>query len=115
MLTSVMLGPKALNDAGIAVSRDGGKRSAYDALSLPGVDLDVVVQAIPAYQNVERELLVQLQIDSTYDKYSDRQAKEVADLRRLADHYAHAVVNEKAIADLRARMNFDAGEPAPQV
>ena len=82
MLTSVMLGPKALNDAGIAVSRDGGKRSAYDALSLPGVDLDVVVQAIPAYQNVERELLVQLQIDSTYDKYSDRQAKEVADLRR---------------------------------
>lgn len=82
LLSSVMLGPKVLNDVGIAVSRDGGKRSAYDALSLPGVDLDVVVDAIPSYQGLDREVLTQLQIDSTYDQYSDRQAKEVADLRR---------------------------------
>lgn len=81
-LSAVMLGPKALNDVGIAVSRDGVKRSAYDALSLPGAELDVVVSAFPAYQNLERDVLVQLQIDSTYDQYSDRQAKEVADLRR---------------------------------
>ena len=81
-LSAVMLGPRALNDAGIAVSRDGVRRSAYEALSLPGAELDVVVSAFPAYQNLERDVLVQLQIDSTYDQYSDRQAKEVADLRR---------------------------------
>ncbi|WP_180996022.1 tRNA uridine-5-carboxymethylaminomethyl(34) synthesis enzyme MnmG [Tabrizicola aquatica] len=81
-LAQVMIGPKALNEAGIAVSRDGGKRSAYDVLSLPGVDLDVVVSALPAYSMLSREVLEQLQIDSTYDQYSDRQAKEVADLRR---------------------------------
>jgi tRNA uridine 5-carboxymethylaminomethyl modification enzyme len=81
-LTEVMIGPKALNEAGIAVSRDGGKRSAYDVLSLPGVDLDVVVKAIPAYNMLGRDVLEQLQIDSTYNQYSDRQAKEVADLRR---------------------------------
>ena len=81
-LSAVMLGPKALNDAGIAVSRDGVKRSAYEALSLPGAELDVVVSAFPAYQKLEHEVLAQLQIDSTYDQYSDRQAKEVADLRR---------------------------------
>ncbi len=81
-LTEVMIGPKALNEAGIMVSRDGGKRSAYDVLSLPGVDLDVVVDALPAYQILNRDVLEQLQIDSTYDRYSDRQAKEVADLRR---------------------------------
>ena len=81
-LSEAMIGPKALNDAGIAVSRDGGKRSAYDALSLPGLQLDVVVQAFSAYQNLSMDVLSQLQIDSTYDQYSDRQAKEVADLRR---------------------------------
>ncbi len=81
-LSEVLIGPKALNDAGIFVSKDGGKRSAYDALSLPGVELDVVAKAIPAYQNLSMDVLVQLQIDSTYDQYSDRQAKEVADLRR---------------------------------
>jgi len=81
-LSEVLIGPKALNDAGIAVSREGGKRSAYDVLSLPGVQLDVVVQAFPTYQDLSLEVLSQLQIDSTYDQYSDRQAKEVADLRR---------------------------------
>lgn len=81
-LSEIMIGPKALNEAGIAVSRDGGKRSAYDVLSLPGVDLDVVEAAFPAYKMLGRELLEQLQIDSTYAQYADRQAKEVADLRR---------------------------------
>ncbi len=81
-LSDVLIGPKALNDAGIAVSRDGGKRSAYDVLSLPGVELDVVAKAFPAYQNLRMDVLAQLQIDSTYNQYSDRQAKEVADLRR---------------------------------
>jgi tRNA uridine 5-carboxymethylaminomethyl modification enzyme len=81
-LSAVMLGPKQLNDAGIAVSRDGGKRSAYEALSLPGANLNVVIEAIAAYQMLDRATLEQLQIDSTYDQYSDRQAKEVADLRR---------------------------------
>jgi tRNA uridine 5-carboxymethylaminomethyl modification enzyme len=81
-LTDVMIGPKVLNDAGIQVSRDGAKRTAYDVLSLPGADLNVVVPAIPAYQELDLEVLTQLQIDSTYDQYSDRQAREVADLRR---------------------------------
>ena len=82
VLSREMIGPKALNDVGIMVSRDGGKRSAYDVLSLPGIDLDVVVAGIDCYHMLTREVLEQLQIDSTYDQYSDRQAKEVADLRR---------------------------------
>jgi tRNA uridine 5-carboxymethylaminomethyl modification enzyme len=81
-LSGAMIGPKALNDAGIAVSKDGGKRSAFDVLSLPGADLDRVVGSLVEYQILGREVLEQLQIDSTYDQYADRQAKEVADLRR---------------------------------
>ncbi|MDZ4089007.1 MAG: tRNA uridine-5-carboxymethylaminomethyl(34) synthesis enzyme MnmG [Tabrizicola sp.] len=81
-LSSVMMGPKALNEVGIAVSKDGAKRSAYDVLSLPGVALDVMEKAFPAYQMLGRDVLEQLQIDSTYDQYADRQSKEVADLRR---------------------------------
>jgi len=39
----------------------------------------------------------------------------VADLGGLADHHAHAVVDEDALADDRARVDLDAGEPARQV
>ncbi|MFM7333276.1 MAG: tRNA uridine-5-carboxymethylaminomethyl(34) synthesis enzyme MnmG [Tabrizicola sp.] len=81
-LLEEMISPKALNEVGIAVSKDGGKRSAYDVLSLPGVDVDLVTAAFSSYQALSRDVLEQLQIDSTYAQYSDRQAKEVADLRR---------------------------------
>ncbi|MFO1201781.1 MAG: tRNA uridine-5-carboxymethylaminomethyl(34) synthesis enzyme MnmG [Tabrizicola sp.] len=81
-LSGVMIGPKALNDIGIAVSKDGGKRSAYDILSLPGAELQHLVGAFAEYQSIDSAVLEQLQIDSTYDQYADRQAKEVADLRR---------------------------------
>ncbi|MFN3991894.1 MAG: tRNA uridine-5-carboxymethylaminomethyl(34) synthesis enzyme MnmG [Tabrizicola flagellatus] len=81
-LCEIMIGPKALNEAGVAVSKDGVKRSAYEVLSLAGMDLGVVSQAFPAYQMLDRDVLAQLQIDSTYEQYAERQAKEVADLRR---------------------------------
>ncbi|MFN3281430.1 MAG: FAD-dependent oxidoreductase, partial [Tabrizicola sp.] len=81
-LSAVMIGPKALNEAGVAVSKDGVKRSAYEVLSLAGVDLDVVSRSFPVYQMLDKDVLAQLQIDSTYEQYSERQAKEVADLRR---------------------------------
>src|SRR6185295_14829542 len=38
-----------------------------------------------------------------------------ADFRRLADHHAHAVIDEHAGADLRAGMDLDAGQPATEV
>ena len=82
VLSEAMIGRKALNDIGIAVSKDGGKRSAYDILSLPAIDLQHLVASFPVYEGIDPMTLEQLQIDSTYDQYADRQAKEVADLRR---------------------------------
>ena len=99
-LQAEMIGPKALNDAGIAVSRDGGKRSAYDVLSLPGAELDLVVPAFPAYQMLSPDVLAQLQIDATYDQYSDRQAKEVADLRRQETQRIPATFDYSSISGL---------------
>jgi tRNA uridine 5-carboxymethylaminomethyl modification enzyme len=81
-LSGVFIGSRALNEAGLAVGRDSGKRSAYQILSLPDADLQVLVAAFPVYRELAAEVLEQLQIDSTYDQYSDRQEKEVADLRR---------------------------------
>jgi len=76
------LSPKALNDAGVLVSRDGGKRSAYEALALTGADPVALGAVFPAYQGMSPEVLTQLQTEAIYDQYSQRQAKEVADLQR---------------------------------
>ncbi|WP_164517269.1 tRNA uridine-5-carboxymethylaminomethyl(34) synthesis enzyme MnmG [Tabrizicola piscis] len=81
-LSAESIGPKALIDAGVTVSRDGGKRTAYEALALTGADLQSFCTAFPVYQQLDTALLQQLQTEAIYDQYSDRQAKEVADLQR---------------------------------
>jgi tRNA uridine 5-carboxymethylaminomethyl modification enzyme len=79
---SILLGPKALAAAGISVSPDSGKRSLFSALSFPDVDLSKVRSAVGGLEPISESVLEQLMIDSTYDQYSDRQAREVAELRR---------------------------------
>lgn len=82
VLSGVQLGPRQLVDAGLSVSLDGGRRSAYAALALPGAELSKLVGAFDVYGTIEPDILEQLQIDATYDQYSDRQTREIADLRR---------------------------------
>jgi tRNA uridine 5-carboxymethylaminomethyl modification enzyme len=81
-LSAEMLGPNALNDAGVLVSRDGGRKSAYDALALPSADIAALSAVFPIFQTLDAATLEQLQTDSIYSQYTDRQAREVADLKR---------------------------------
>lgn len=81
-LKELKLGPKALGDAGVNLNRDGGKRSAYEVLAMPGAEITALSEAFDEYRAIDVGVLTQLQIDSTYDQYAGRQDREVADLRR---------------------------------
>ena len=113
-LSAEMFGPKSLSDVGISVSKDGGKRSAYDVLSLPGVELDLVVDAFECYQMLSRDILEQLQVDSTYDKYSDRQSREVADLRRQETQRLPADFNYSVIPGLSNELKQKLARAKPE-
>jgi len=99
-LESLFLGPKALSAAGIVVSADSAKRSVFDALAFPDADVAVMTSMIPALQSVDPQTLEQLQIDSTYAQYADRQAREVAELRRQETQRIPADVDYTRIAGL---------------
>ncbi|WP_128516341.1 tRNA uridine-5-carboxymethylaminomethyl(34) synthesis enzyme MnmG [Tabrizicola thermarum] len=113
-LRAEMIAPRVLNEIGIAVSKDGGRRSAYDVLSLPGVDLNVVENALPAYRMLSREVLEQLQIDATYDQYSDRQAKEIADLRRQETQRIPSGFDYTRISGLSNELKQKLGRAKPE-
>ena len=113
-LRAEMIAPGVLNEIGIAVSKDGGRRSAYDVLSLPGADLNVVENALPAYRMLSRDVLEQLQIDATYDQYSDRQAKEVADLRRQETQRIPSGFDYTRISGLSNELKQKLGRAKPE-
>ena len=99
-LSAAMISPGVLAAVGINVSRDGGKRSAYDALSLPGAEVASLVGAIDAYEGWDTRTLEQLQIDATYNQYADRQGREVAELRRQENQRIPQSFDYSAISGL---------------
>jgi tRNA uridine 5-carboxymethylaminomethyl modification enzyme len=81
-LESLMLHPKALAAAGILVSAESGKRSLFEALAFPDADAAALCSAVEGLDPIDDETLHQLQIDSTYGQYAERQSREVSELRR---------------------------------
>ncbi|MGL4237547.1 tRNA uridine-5-carboxymethylaminomethyl(34) synthesis enzyme MnmG [Tabrizicola sp.] len=113
-LEAVLIGAKALGEAGLNVSRDGGKRSAYEVLSLPGAELTALTAAFEVYRGLEHETLEQLQIDSTYDQYADRQAREVADLRRQETQRIPEGFDYSCISGLSNELKQKLGRARPE-
>lgn len=82
LLGGVSVTPKQVRAAGIKVSEDGSRRSGLEVLSIPGVSLACVEELVPGFADIGEPLQVQLQRDALYATYIDRQAQDVAALRR---------------------------------
>lgn len=114
LLQAERFGPNALNEAGLAVSRDGAKRSAYDVMSLPGVELDALCAALPTYAVIDRVLLQQLQVEAVYSQYIDRQAKEVGDLQRQENQKIPAEFDYSTLSGLSNEMKAKLSRQRPE-
>lgn len=71
---------RVLNDRGAALVDDGVRRSGYDWLRFPGVTLAQVSPELPGRH--DSALLAEIAEDARYAPHLDRQANEIALLRR---------------------------------
>ncbi len=71
---------RALNERGASLVDDGVRRSAYDWLRFPGVGLAQVAPELAA--QYDSALLAEIAEDARYAPHLDRQANEIALLRR---------------------------------
>ncbi len=67
---------------GLEMNRDGLRRTAFDLLSYPDIDLDRLVPIWPELSAIDAETKVRLQTEATYAVYLDRQAADAAVVRR---------------------------------
>ncbi|MGH1423597.1 MAG: tRNA uridine-5-carboxymethylaminomethyl(34) synthesis enzyme MnmG [Pseudooceanicola sp.] len=74
--------PSQLNAAGFSLSRDGARRTLYQALALPDAKVADFSDLVPETQEIAPEIAVQLKRDATYATYIDRQQRDVDALRR---------------------------------
>jgi tRNA uridine 5-carboxymethylaminomethyl modification enzyme len=85
--------PRQLSEAGFKVNQDGARRSAFQILSFPDVGFADLLRLDPSYAEIDPESQEQLARDALYASYIDRQARDVAMMKR---DEAHAIPEDFA-------------------
>ena len=76
-LSTLRLTPLLADRHGLAVSRDGRARSAYEFLAYPGVDLLTLQQIWPALADIDQRHRTNIEAEALYAAYTDRQKAEI--------------------------------------
>lgn len=82
LLDRLNLTPTEAARHGLQVNRDGRRRSAFELLAFPGVDLARLAAVWPELGALQPRIATQLEVDARYRAYVERQEEDVAALRR---------------------------------
>ena len=82
LLDSLSATPNHLASHGIGVNMDGVRRSARELLSYPHIDRQMLAGLWPELDSLDPEISEQMEIDSRYSGYLERQDADVRALRR---------------------------------
>jgi tRNA uridine 5-carboxymethylaminomethyl modification enzyme len=98
---------------GIAARQDGIRRTASVLLSLPGVDYDKLISIWPELGSFAPDIVEQLEIDSHYSGYLDRQEADILAFRRDESRTLPADLDYGAVNGLstEARLKLEAIRP----
>ena len=79
---SVSLTPNEGDRHGLALNKDGQRRSAFELLSHPKIGVAELSRIWPEFGELAPKIAEQLEIDAKYDVYLSRQAADIAAYRR---------------------------------
>ncbi len=112
-LEAVRVTPRQLAAGGAAVAPDGPRRSGFEALSLPGVDVALLERLAPELGAVAPEIREQLARDALYANYLARQEADVAALRRDESQPIPADFDYAGLPGLSAELRQKLGRLRP--
>ncbi len=100
LVESLSATPDEARAKGIAINRDGVRRSAFDLLRYPGVDMARLSALWPALAELPAEAVEQIEIDARYAGYLERQEADIQAFRRDEALVLPADLDYAAIAGL---------------
>jgi tRNA uridine 5-carboxymethylaminomethyl modification enzyme len=79
---SVSLTPSEAAHHGLALNKDGQRRTGFELLSHPNIGVAQLARIWPRFGDLVAPIAEQLEIDAAYDVYLSRQAADIAAYRR---------------------------------
>lgn len=81
-LKALSITPNAAAREGLQINQDGRRRSAFELLAFPNVDITRLAAIWPELAAIPPAIRCQVEIDARYASYVDRQAADVEALRK---------------------------------
>jgi tRNA uridine 5-carboxymethylaminomethyl modification enzyme len=100
LLKTLTLSPAKASQAGWAVNQDGRVRTAWEYLSYKDIDFNALSVIWPEISDISEEIGTQVEIEALYSSYLERQAEDVAALRRDEDLVIPADLDYSGIGGL---------------
>jgi tRNA uridine 5-carboxymethylaminomethyl modification enzyme len=82
MARALNLTPSEANRHGLALRKDGQRRTAFELLSYPDIGIGDLARIWPRFGELDRKIAEQIEIDAKYEVYLSRQAADVESYRR---------------------------------
>jgi tRNA uridine 5-carboxymethylaminomethyl modification enzyme len=82
LLTAATATPPVLEAHGLAINKDGIRRSAFELAAQAQFPISSLVRVWPELVTIPADLVARLEADAKYAVYLDRQAEDVARYRR---------------------------------
>jgi tRNA uridine 5-carboxymethylaminomethyl modification enzyme len=79
---SLSMTPNAAAKHGLALNRDGHRRSAFELLAYPEIEWETLRGIWPELSGIDPDIAVHVEIDAKYDVYLKRQTADVDAFRR---------------------------------
>jgi tRNA uridine 5-carboxymethylaminomethyl modification enzyme len=104
LLESLHVTPTEATRHGLDINKDGRRRSAFELLSYPAVDMARLAAIWPAAGAIEPGIAAQLAVDARYAAYVHRQEIDVAAFRREESVRIPADFDYAGLASLSAEV-----------
>ncbi len=85
-LDCVLLTPHQLAEVGLKVSQDGARRSGFQLLSFPDIDMEMIDSLCPEFADFPFEIKEQTSKDALYSQYLVRQSIDIEAVQREESH-----------------------------
>lgn len=113
LLESLNLSPNEAARHGLNLNHDGVRRSAFDLLAYPEIDMARLSAVWPELEGLDRFVSEQIEIEARYSVYLDRQSADIAAFRRDEGVKLGAALDYGALAGLsnELREKLEAARP----
>jgi tRNA uridine 5-carboxymethylaminomethyl modification enzyme len=104
LLENLAITPNEAARHGLEINKDGRRRTAFELLAYPDIDLPRLQPIWPQIGNIDRKIAAQLEVDARYASYVERQEADVLAFRKEEGVRIPADFDYATVASLSAEV-----------